>query len=161
MGQIETNVFEILNLGELESQYRRHRIRGLTSDHVDFDRIVQVLTRDLSQRLKSPVTVTEDDGQVYLIVPVDSGNPPSPFQVSNTTVYFEPTSDVTTLDYANPTADTEQICLRFLQFMINEYFYDDRRYWQPSSGYPQFEREPVVTKAGIDVYRGLLSSRSL
>ena len=31
MGQIETNVFEILNLAELESQYRRYRIRGLTS----------------------------------------------------------------------------------------------------------------------------------
>ena len=154
MGQIETNVFEILNLGELESQYRRHRIRGLTSDHVDFERIVQVLTRDLSQRLKSPVTVTEDDSELYLIVPVDSGNPPSPFQVSNTTVYFEPTSGVTTLDYANPKPDAEQICLRFLQSMINGYFYQDRRYWQPSSGYPQFERKPVLTKAGIDVYRG-------
>ena len=28
MGQIETNVFEILNLAELESQYRRYRIKG-------------------------------------------------------------------------------------------------------------------------------------
>ena len=94
---------------------------------------------------------------MYLIVPVYSSNPPSPFQVSNTTVYFEPTSDVTTLDYANPTPETEQICLRFLQFMINGYFYQDRLYWQPSSGYPQFEREPIFTKAGIDVYRGYSS----
>ena len=154
MGQMETNIFEILNLGELESQYRRHRIKGITSDHADLDRIVQVLTRDLSQRLKSPITATEDNGQLYLVVPVDSGNPPSPFQVSNTTLYFEPTPDVTTLDYANPRADTEQICSRFLQFMINGHLYRDRRYWQPSSGHPQFEREPVVTKAGIDVYRG-------
>ena len=157
MGQIETNVFEILNLAELESQYRRYRIRGLTSGQVDYDRNVQVLIRDLSQRLKSPVTVAEDGGELYLIVSVDSGEPPSPFQVSNTTIYFEPTSDVTTLDYANPTPETEQICLRFLQFMINGYFYQDRRYWQPSSGYPQFEREPIFTKAGIDVYRGYSS----
>ena len=157
MGHIETNVFQVLNLSKLESQYRRYRIKGLTSGHVDFDRIVQVLIRDLSQRLKSPVTVAEDDGELYLIVPVDSGNPPSPFQVSNTTVYLEPTSDVTTLDYAKPTPETEQICLRFLQFMINGYFYQDRRYWQPSSGYPQFEREPILTKAGIDVYRGYSS----
>ena len=154
MGQIETNVFEILNLAELESQYRRYRIKGLTSGQVDYDRNVQVLIRDLSQLLKSLVTVTEDEGQLYLIVPVDSGDPPSPFQVSNTTAYFEATPDITTLDYANPTRDTEQICLRFLQFMINGYFYHDRRYWQPSSGYPQFEREPILTKEGIDVYRG-------
>ena len=154
MGQIETNVFEILNLAELESQYRRYRIRGLTSGQVDYDRNVQVLIRDLSQRLKSPVTVTEDGGELYLIVSVDSGEPPSPFQVSNTTAYFEPTPDITTLDYVNPTPDTEQICQRFLQFMINGLFYHDRRYWQPSSGYPQFEREPILTKEGIDVYRG-------
>ena len=31
MGQIETNVFPILNLAELNSQYRRYRIKGLTS----------------------------------------------------------------------------------------------------------------------------------
>ena len=120
----------------------------------DYDRNVQVLIRDLSQRLKSPVTVTEDGGELYLIVSVDSGEPPSPFQVSNTTAYFEPTSDITTLDYVNPTPDAEQICMRFLQFMINGLFYHDRRYWQPSSGYPQFERGPILTKEGIDVYRG-------
>ena len=154
MGQIETNVFAILNLAELESQYRRYRIKGLTTGQVDYDRNVQVLIRDLSQRLKSPVTVTEDGGDLYLIVSVDSGEPPSPFQVSNTTAYFEPTSDITTLDYVNPTPDTEPICMRFLQFMINGLFYQDRRYWQPSSGYPQFEREPILTKEGIDVYRG-------
>ena len=154
MGQIETNVFAILNLAELESQYRRYRIKGLTAGQVDYDRNVQVLIRDLSQRLKSPVTVTEDGGDLYLVVSVDSGEPPSPFQVSNTTAYFEPTADITTLDYVNPTPDTEPICLRFLQFMINGLFYHDRRYWQPSSGYPQFEREPVLTKEGIDVYRG-------
>ena len=84
--------------------------------------------------------MTEDGGELYLIVSVDSGEPPSPFQVSNTTAYFEPTSDITTLDYVNPTPDAEQICMRFLQFMINGLFYHDRRYWQPSSGYPQFER---------------------
>ena len=154
MGQIETNIFEILNLAELEIQYRRYRIKGLTSGQADYDRTVQVLTRDLSQRLKSPVTVTEDGGDLYLIVSVDSGEPPSPFQVSNTTTYFEPTSEITTLDYVNPTRDAEQICMRFLQFMINGLFYHDRRYWQPSSGFPQFEREPILTREGIDVYRG-------
>ena len=154
MGQIETNFFEILNLAELESQYRRYRIKGLTSSQVDYDRNVQVLIRDLSHILKSPVTVTEDEGQLYLIVSVESGDPPSPFQVSNTTAYFEPTPEITTLDYINPTPDTEQICLRFLQFMINGLFHHGRRYWQPSSGYPQFEREPVLSKEGVDIYRG-------
>ena len=154
MGRIETNIFEILNLAELKSQYRRYRIKGLTSVQVNYDRNVQILIRDLSHRLKSPVTVIEDGGELYLIVSVDSGEPPSPFQVSNTTAYFEPTSDITTLDYVNPTRGTEQICMRFLQFMINGLFFHDRRYWQPSSGYPQFEREPILTKKGIDVYRG-------
>ena len=154
MGQRETNFFEILNLAELESQYRRYRIKGLTSSQVDYDRNVQILVRDLSRRLKSPVAVTEDEGQLFLIVSVDSDDPPSPFQVSNTTAYFEPTPNITTLDYMNPTPDTEQICLRFLQFMVNGLFHHDRRYWQPSSGHPQFEREPIFTREGIDVYRG-------
>ncbi len=154
MGQVETNVFRILNLDELQSQYRRFRIRGLTSDQVEYDRNVQTLTRDLSQRLKSPVTVIEDEGKPYLIVSVDSGEPPSPIQVSNATAYFESTPDITTLDYVNPVPGTEQICLRFLQFMINGTFYRNQRYWQPSSGYPQFEREPTASMDGINIYRG-------
>ncbi len=154
MGKIETNVFPILNLAGLESKYRSYRIKGLTSGQVDYDRNVQVLIRDISQRLRSPVAVTEDRGELYLIVSVDADEPPSPFQVSNTTAYFEPTSEITTLDYVDPSPDTEQICMRFLQFIINGFFYHDRRYWQPSSGYPQFEREPILTKEGIDVYRG-------
>ncbi len=154
MSQIETNVFQLLNLAALESQYRRYRIKGLTSSQVDYERNVQILKRDISLRLKSPVTVTEDDGELYLIVPVDCGDPPSPYQVSNTTAYFESTPDVTTLDYMNPTRDTEQICLRFLQFMINGLFYHNNRYWQSSSGSPQFERTPVLTRDGVDVYRG-------
>ena len=48
--------------------------------------------------------MTEDGGELYLIVSVDSGEPPSPFQVSNTTAYFEPTPEITTLDYVNPFA---------------------------------------------------------
>ena len=154
MGRIETNFFQILNLATLESQFRRFRIKGLTSSQVAYDRNVQVLTRDLSRLLKSPVLVIQEEGQLYLIVSFDSGDPPSPFQVSNTTAYFEPTPEVTTLDYMNPTPGTEQICLRFLQFMFNGLFHHDRRYWQPSSGYPYFEREPILTKQGIDVYRG-------
>lgn len=154
MGQMESNVFQMSNLAELVSHYRRYRIKGLISGQADYDRNVQILIRDLSQRLKSPVTVTDDDDELYLIVPVDSSDPPSPFQVSNTTAYFESTPGITTLDYVNPTPETEQICLRFLQFMVNGLFYRDRRYWQPSSGYPHFERVPILTKEGIDVYRG-------
>lgn len=137
MSQIETNVFEILNLTELESQYRRYRIRGLSSEQADYDHNVQILIRDLSRCLKNPVTVVEDGAEAYLIVP-DGVEPPSPFQVSNATAYFDPTSEITTLDYVNPTPGTEQICLRFLQFILNGMFYRDRRYWQPSSGSAQF-----------------------
>ena len=51
MGRIETNVFEILNLTELESQFRRYRIRGLNSGQVEYDRNLQVLIGDFSRRL--------------------------------------------------------------------------------------------------------------
>jgi len=156
MSSVETNVFPITNLKDLKSQYRLYRIRGLMSEQDEYDYNIQVLIGRLSRMLKSPVTVIDRDGQPYLVLRDKDGEPPQPFQLVRATAYFERTGEVLSLDYNNPTAETGQICIRFLQFAIGGALFNNPRLWQPSPGHPFYEREPEYEKDGIRVYRGYI-----
>jgi len=154
MSRIETNVFRVTNLGELRARYLLYRIRGLALDQEEYDHNVQALIGKLSRDLKAPVTVVVRAGQPFLAIPDGIEEPPSPFQLVRATAHFDPTEQTIDLDYGNPTSDTEQLCLRFLQFAIEGALYRDSRFWQPSAGHAFFEREAVYEREGIHVFRG-------
>lgn len=154
MSDLETNVFPILNLTKLSSRYRLYRIRGLTSDQEEYEPNIQSLIRKLSYLLRSPVTVTEYKGELHLALKEGASEPPSPFNLVRATAYFEPTDQILTLDYEHPTPETEATCLRFLQFSVEGALFTNRQFWQPTSGNPFFERQPVADAGGVLIYRG-------
>jgi len=154
MKQLDTNVFEIANVGDLKSRYKLYRIRGLSTEHDEYDRNRQMLIRKLSYKLKSPVTIIEREDGPHLVLREDAKDPPSSFNLVRTIAYFDPTGDLMTLDFENPTDETAPICQRFLQFAINGALRDHPSVWQPSAGLPFFYRQPIVADRGIDVYRG-------
>jgi hypothetical protein len=154
MSSLETNIFPITNLRDLKARYELYRIRGLAIDQHEYDHNAQILIGRLSRVLKAPIAVVIRDGQPCLAVPEGTKEPESPFQLVRATAHFDATGQTVLLDYENPTPDTEQLCIRFLQFAIGGVLYRDPRFWQPSSGQPFFEREPVYQKDGINVYRG-------
>lgn len=154
MGRFETNVFPIMNLHDLKSRYRMYYIRGLAVDQEEYDHNVQTLIGKLSRMLRSPVTVINWAGQLYLVLPEDAQEPAQPFLLVRATAYFEPTGETLSLDYSNPTPETEQICLRFLQFALEGALFGNREFWQPSAGHPFFQRVPVLERDGVCVYRG-------
>ncbi len=155
MSRLETNVFPISNLRDLKAGYRLYAIRGLAVDQDEYDHNVQVLIGKLSRQLRAPVTVVTRENNPYLVVPEDAvAKLPSPFQLIRATAHFDPTGEALILDYENPTLDSEQICLRFLQFALEGALHGNPRFWHPSAGHPFFERDPIFEKDGINVYQG-------
>jgi hypothetical protein len=153
MSRIETNDFAISNLAELTSRYRLFRIRGIRRDHSQYYTILGRVVRRLSYLLRKPVTVIERDEIPHLVVREDAGAALTPLSLGQT-VYFDQIGDVFNLDYTVRTPENDEICLRFLQFMIQEQLYGRSDLWQPRSGSAFFEREPVSTGNGVGHYIG-------
>lgn len=154
MSFIETNVFPILNLKELQNKYRLYRIRNLSPDQEEFEHNRQFIVKRLSYQLRSPVDIILKDGVPHLVLRDDTPEPTSPYTLVRTVVYFDKTGDLITLDYEHPTEQTLPICLRFLQFAIQGALRARKVLWQPGAGAPFFHRHPDIHKNGIAVYRG-------
>lgn len=154
MSCLESNVFPVANLKDLKSRYRVYRIRGLHIDHDEYDLNVQALIQGLSYKLVTPVTVVKRDGNPYLVMKDVAPEPPSPFNLVRATVYFDKTEEVMTLDYEHLTPETVEIGKRFMQSAINMALRERFDIWSPATGKPVFSRQPLLTKNGVDVFRG-------
>lgn len=154
MSELETNIFPILNLHELKSQYRLYRIRGLSVSQEEYDPNIQTLVRKLSYSMRSPVAVILRKSEPFLALQTDAPEPVSPYPLVRATAIFEKTDELFTLDYENPTPETIDLRIRFLQFAIQGVLFRDPNFWQPSAGAPFYQRSPVLDEAGICAYRG-------
>jgi len=151
---LRMNTFPITNLSELVSEYRLYRIRGLRAGHPEYFQNKQILIRKLSYRLRSPVTVIERDGEPYLVLRADTSEPPSPFVLIRTNVLFDQCPGSFELDYTKRSQDNDEICLRFLNFMLQHPLSQSPSLWQPGAGQPFFLKEPAEKQRGIDRYIG-------
>jgi len=154
MTGLESNIFAITNLSDLSSVYRLYKIRGLSREHPQYYQNRQAIARKLSYSLKKPVTVVEYDGQPHLVLRDDSPEPPSPFHLVRTVVYFDRIPGTRDLDYTLRNEENDAICLRFLQFMIQAPLNSNARLWQPGSGQPFFEKIPAEFSNALSRYAG-------
>ena len=152
---LETNIFAIENLDALKTDYVLYRIRGLTRGDNEYFQNKDEIARKLSYDLQRPALVIERNGHPYLVLPADAPHPPQPFSLVRVQVYFDKQKESFTLDYAKRNHETDDICLRFLNFFaVQGRYRNDKRLWQPRSGQPFFEYEPVKTVRGLDVFQG-------
>jgi len=154
MSYLQTNVFRIANLGQLKSRYKLYRIDGLLPDSDNYYRNVQIINRKVSFRLRNPALVILADGEPHLVLRDDAQEPESPFQLIGTTAYFRSTGQTLDLDYEHPTETTAPICQRFLQFALTGALQSAPGLWQPSAGESFYGRQPVMSRNGVDVFRG-------
>ena len=154
MPRIETNDFPITNLSALSSRYRLYRIKGLNREHSEYYANRQHIIRKLSYLLQKPVTVIEREDAAHLVVRDDVVAMPSSLPVVRTVVYFEPCSGVFDLDYTLRSPQNDEICLRFLQFMLQEPLGSHPNLWQPGTGKPFFKKSPVYSTGDICQYLG-------
>ena len=155
MTGLATNIFTIINLSALSSQYRLYRIKGLRSEQNEYYQNIALIKRKLSYLLKNPVTVTHCEGAPYLVVRDEPGVvvPPT-FPLVRIVARFEPCTESFVLDYTLRTPENDAICLRFLQFLIQEPLYRNPQLWQTSSGRPFFLRRPVWSDGNVEQFQG-------
>lgn len=150
---LENNVFPFLNLAELTTQYRLYEIRGLKR-HSEYYKNRQNLIHRLSYLLKHPVTIIERDAKPYLVVAADAPDPPASCPIVRGVVYFKPTGNTLNLDYSLRTPQNDEICLRFLHFMVQSALFKNAQLWQPSAGKPFFEKTSHQEFGSISLFRG-------
>ncbi|MEH2391555.1 MAG: hypothetical protein V7K21_07695 [Nostoc sp.] len=80
--------------------------------------------------------------------------PPERFQVIRGVVYFKSIGTTLTLDYSLRTPQNDEICRRFLHFMVQSYLFENAQLWQLSAGKPFFEKVPYQKFGAISMFRG-------
>lgn len=151
---LETNIFAIQNLDQLSANYRLYQIKGLRPDQGEYYQNRQHLTNSLSRQLRSPILTLQSGDETYLIVREDVKNLPDRYDLVRRRVQFEPASDILRLDFTLRTVENDEICIRFLQFALQEVLYRSPTLWQPNPGRPFFEYTPINPGSAIGHYRG-------
>lgn len=155
MSTIKTNIFPIRNLDALSTEYVLYRIRGLNRQDNEYFQNKDELARKLSYKMHKPGLVIECNGEPHLVLPSDAPAPPQPFSLVRAQVYFDDVGETLALDYAKRDPEQDAICLRFLNFLaIQGSHWNDNRLWQPRSGQPFFEYDPVESVDGLDIFHG-------
>ena len=150
----ETNVFPITNLAELTTDYRLWRVRGLQRGQREYYRNCQILKRKLSFQLRKPVTIVMRGDFPYLVAPADLEALPTAFALVRTAATFESCSDAIALDYTRRSEENDEICLRFLDFMLQSPLHSNPQLWQPRAGKPFFKKTPDDLIETAARYRG-------
>lgn len=151
---LETNIFPIVNLGDLTSTYRLYRIRGLRRDQTEYHQNRQTIARKLSYAFRSPVAVIDHDGEPHLVLRADAPEPESPYQLIRQAVYFDLVPGTRDLDYTRRTPENDEICLRFIQFTLQAPLGSNPRLWQPGAGKPFFEKAAPLEQGRLVRYAG-------
>lgn len=154
MADLETNIFAISNLEQLSAYYRLYRVKGLKLTHSEYYANRQSLVKRLSYVLQSPVLSIQRDDDTFIVVRDDVKDFPESYELIRRKVRFELTSDNIRLDFALRTPENDAICIKFLQFALQECLFRKQALWQPGAGRPFFERTAFKTYPNIYHYRG-------
>lgn len=153
MNNLETNIFPIINLSELSSDYKLYRIKGLDKSHNEYWQNRQAIIEKLSYKLQNAVTVIERDDLPYLVVLNEGKEPPPHLSLIRATVSFEQYPGIFKLDYRIRSRENDTICLRFLDFLIQSPLYINPELWQPGAGQPFFKKTPDIDDGSGDIQR--------
>lgn len=156
MTGLETNVFPITNLKSLSSLYRLYQIRGLDPEHDEFYFNCALLKRKLSYMLRNPVTIIKRDDMLCLVVRAEEGDaqPAASLALVRGTVHLTALPELFTLDYTLRSPQNDEICLRFLSFMLQEPLLRRSALWQTASGQPFFRRNARALPPNLDLFQG-------
>ncbi len=151
---IETNCFRIDGLDALSTTYRLHQITGLRRDDPAYYSNLERLVRRLSFQMKAPVTTYDKKGETFLVVPIESREPPDHVMLVGVVAVLKDTGDVISLDFTEAHPEFNPVRLRFLQFIFQGALWKDSRLWQPGAGQPFFFKKPAKQLGAIDLYEG-------
>ncbi|MHA1331359.1 MAG: hypothetical protein ACTSR2_09800, partial [Candidatus Hodarchaeales archaeon] len=157
MNRVETNIYAIKNLNELNCKYRTYRVRGIPESD-DYHKNIRLLVDTLSRRTKSPCELIRKDQETLIAQPIGYPELPNSIELIRTIAKIEKLPEVYDLNFDSLTPITAKLASRFLQFSLQSPLYLNPSLWQPRSGYPFYSKFPDLEfrklSNSIDLYRG-------
>ena len=154
MSHVEANIFPIANLSELTTRYRTYRLRGLNRHSQDYFKNRDFIIRRLGYSLKAPVEIFEVDDEIFLAVPESAPDLPDSLMMVRAPVRLDPVSDIRILDYTSRSPETDRLCTRFINFMVQGPLWSKLALWQPRSGAGFYEKTASAVSGGIGRHEG-------
>ena len=157
MSHIETNIYLIENLEELNCRYRTYRIRGVPESD-DYPKNMRLLVNTLSRRTKSPCALFNKDQETLIAQPEGYPELPDSIEVIRAVAKIEKLPELYDLNFDSMTPTTAVLASRFLQFSLQNPLYRNPSLWQPQAGYPFYSKFPDPEfrelSKNIDLFRG-------
>lgn len=158
MNRIESNVYPVQNLHELNCNYWLYKIRGLSPDLDDYQKNVQLLTRKLSRLTKSTCAQLSIGSEIFIAQPEGGVPLPDTIELVRASVKLEKEPESRRLRFDHTDDNSTILAQRFLSGSIQAKLWNDTSLWQPASGYPFYDRYPDSrfreVSDQIDLYRG-------
>lgn len=158
MNRIESNVYLIKNLRDLSCDYWLYKVRGLSPNLEDYQKNIRLLTRRLSRLTNSTCAPLRTKDGVFIAQPDSKKSLPSSIDLVRTTVKLEQVPNPRQLNFDQLDDVTASLALRFLYGSIQTRFWNTPRLWQPTSGFPFYNKYPDnrfrELSDEIDLYRG-------
>ncbi|RLI97245.1 MAG: hypothetical protein DRO96_01075 [Candidatus Aenigmatarchaeota archaeon] len=157
MVQIETNIFIIENLQDLNCQYHVYQVRGLAPGSDDYAKNTQLLTDKLSSITMSPCHVFHTKDGTFIARP--EGFPkemPEDFTVIRTSVKITKIPHDYELKFDELTPETRPMAIRFLTFSINSFLGRLPALWRPGAGEGFFHKSPdkYFNADAVELFKG-------
>lgn len=161
MSHIETNIYLIENLEELNCRYRTYRIFGIPESD-DYHKNMNLLVDILSRKTKSPCALFNNGQETLIAQPEGYQDLPKSIEVIRAVAKLEKLSEVHELAFDQVNSATAKLASRFLQFALQNPLYNNPLLWQPAAGYPYYSKYPDPDfsnlSKNIDLYRGFTFS---
>ena len=158
MIKIESNIFLIKNLHELNCRYWVYRLRGLSPDMDDYHKNSQYLVDQLSRKTKSACQLFRENEACFIAQPVGTDELPEDYEVVRQRVTIEKSNRERTLRFNSDNPLDRLLILRFLQFSLQNPLFNKPELWLPRSGAPFFHKAPNKEfrklSRDVDLYKG-------
>lgn len=139
---IQTNVYPIENLSELNCKYQLYKVSGISRNASDYDKNVQQLIQVLGRESRSPCVIVKEADTIYVAQPSGSKELPSSVPLVGIQVQITKTSMERELRFDNLQGNDANIAKSFLQFYLQDPLYKSPGLWLPRSGAPFFQKSP-------------------
>ena len=158
MSKIESNVYLIENLEELNCDYILYKVVNLSQDLYDYDKNVQTLTNKMTRYSKAPCVAIKIKGELFLAHPLGAKQLPEKVELVRSVVNLVRKNDVHRLRFDQLNGETSELATSFLYSIIRNKLRNNRLLWQPATGGSFFFKRPDDffrdKIRNIDVYQG-------
>lgn len=121
MSRIESNVYLIKNLRDLNCNYWLYKVRGLSPNLEDYQKNIRFLTRRLTRATNSTCAPLRTKDGVFIAQPDSEKSLPSSIDLVRTTVKLEREPNPRQLNFDQLDDITASLALRFLYGRIGTY----------------------------------------